>query len=96
MRLGGIFVEALQDISTALSPVSSEEAKEMITELKGYKLIQGTRGQEGVNEIIFNEAIRRISALCNSAPEIFEMDLNPLLGNLKQVIAVDARIRIEK
>ncbi|MCE5320242.1 MAG: acetate--CoA ligase family protein [Bacteroidales bacterium] len=94
--LGGIFVEALQDISTALSPVSSEEAKEMITELKGYKLIQGTRGQEGVNEIIFNEAIRRISALCNSAPEIFEMDLNPLLGNLKQVIAVDARIRIEK
>lgn len=94
--LGGIFVEALKDITTGLSPVSKTEASEMITSLRGYKLIQGTRGQEGVNEILFNESIRRVSALCNAAPEIFEMDLNPLLGNSKQVIAVDARIRIEK
>ena len=94
--LGGIFVEALHDINTSLSPVSKSEADEMIKNLRGYKLIQGTRGQEGVNETLFNEAIRRVSALCNAAPEIFEMDLNPLLGNARQVIAVDARIRIEK
>lgn len=94
--LGGIFVEALQDINCGLSPVSKIEADEMIKGLRGYKLIQGTRGQEGVNEVLFNETIRRVSALCNAAPEIFEMDLNPLLGNSKQVIAVDARIRIEK
>lgn len=94
--LGGIFVEALHDISCGLSPVTKTEASEMIQSLRGYKLIQGTRGQEGVNEVLFNEAIRRVSALCTAAPEIFEMDLNPLLGNSKQVIAVDARIRIEK
>ncbi|MEN6619151.1 MAG: acetate--CoA ligase family protein [Rikenellaceae bacterium] len=94
--LGGIFIEALHDINSALSPVSKKEADEMVKGLRGYKLIQGTRGQEGVNEFLFNEAIRRVSALCNAAPEIFEMDLNPLLGNTKQVIAVDARIRIEK
>ncbi|MFA6334256.1 MAG: acetate--CoA ligase family protein [Bacteroidales bacterium] len=94
--LGGIFVEALQDINCALSPVSKNEADEMIKGLKGYTLIQGTRGQEGVNEFLFNETIRRVSALCNAAPEIFEMDMNPLLGNSKQVIVVDARIRIEK
>ncbi|EKD31288.1 MAG: acetyl-CoA synthetase [uncultured bacterium] len=94
--LGGIFVEALQDINMALTPVSKEEATEMITQLRGYKIIQGTRGFEGVNEVLFNEAIRRVSALCNAAPEIYEMDLNPLLGNMKQIIAVDARIRIEK
>lgn len=94
--LGGIFVEALQDINIALTPVSKEEATEMITQLRGYKVIQGTRGLEGVNEVLFNEVIRRVSALCNAAPEIFEMDLNPLLGNMKQIIAVDARIRIEK
>ena len=92
--LGGIFVEALHDITYSLAPISKEEADDMIKELRGYKLIQGTRGQEGVNEILFNEAIRRVSALCCAAPEIYEMDLNPLLGNPNQVIAVDARIRI--
>ena len=94
--LGGIFVEALGDISTALAPVSKHEASDMITSLRGYKIIQGTRGQEGVNEVLYNETLRRLSALCKVAPEIFEMDINPLLGNSRQVIAVDARIRIEK
>lgn len=94
--LGGIFVEALKDISHSLSPVSQTEANEMIKGLKSYKILEGSRGQEGVNIPIFAEAIRRVSALCNAAPEIFEMDINPLLGNSKQVIAVDARIRIEK
>lgn len=94
--LGGIFIEVLNDIRSALSPVSKTEADEMIKGLRGYKMIKGTRGIEGVNEVVFNETIRRVSALCNAAPEIFEMDLNPLLGNSKQVIAVDARIRIEK
>ena len=94
--LGGIFIEVLNDVRSALSPVSKTEADEMIKGLRGYKMIKGTRGIEGVNEVVFNETIRRVSALCNAAPEIFEMDLNPLLGNSKQVIAVDARIRIEK
>ncbi len=94
--LGGIFVEALHDINSSLSPVSKIEADEMIRGLRGFKLIEGTRGQEGVNISLFSETIRRVSALCNAAPEIFEMDINPLLGNTRQVIAVDARIRLEK
>jgi len=94
--LGGIFIEVLNDVQSALSPVSKSEAEIMIRSLKGYKMIKGNRGLEGVNEAIFIENIRRVSALCNAAPEIFEMDLNPLLGNSKQIIAVDARIRIEK
>lgn len=94
--LGGIYVEALHDINYSLSPVSKVEADEMIRGLKSFKLIEGTRGQEGVNIILFSEVIRRVSALCNIAPEIFEMDINPLMGNSKQIIAVDARIRIEK
>ena len=68
----------------------------MIKELKSYKIIQGVRGQEPVNEDKFAEAVMRISALVKVAPEIFEMDLNPLLGNKDNVVAVDARIRIEK
>lgn len=94
--LGGIYVEALKDINCALSPVSKVEADEMIHGLRTIKLIEGTRGQEGVNLVLFNEAVRRVSALCETAPEIFEMDINPLLGNAKNVTAVDARIRIEK
>jgi len=94
--LGGIFIEALRDISIGLSPISKKEADEMVKSLKGYKIIEGTRGQEGVNQFLFCDAIRRVSALCNATPEIFEMDLNPLLGNSRQVIAVDARIRIIK
>ncbi len=94
--LGGIFVEAIGDITTGLSPISKNEATLMVKSLRGYKLIEGTRGQEGVNEFLFTDSIRRVGALCNAAPEIFEMDLNPLLGNSKQVIAVDARIRIIK
>ena len=68
----------------------------MIKELKSYKIIQGVRGQEPVNEDKFAEAVMRIYALVKVAPEIFEMDLNPLLGNKDNVVAVDARIRIEK
>ncbi len=94
--LGGIFIEALKDVNSALSPVSKKEAAHMIETLKGYKIIKGTRGVEGVNETVFNEMVRRVSALCSVAPEIAEMDLNPLLGNSKTVTAVDARIRIEK
>lgn len=94
--LGGIFIEVLKDVQTSLAPVTSVEAGEMIRNLKSYKIIQGVRGQEGVNESAFVNAIVRLSTLCQHAPEIAEMDINPLLGNAKGVVAVDARIRIEK
>lgn len=94
--LGGIFIEVLKDVSTAMSPVGKVEAQRMIKSLRGYKMIEGARGMEGVNEALFIDAIRRVSALCMAAPEIEEMDLNPLLGNAREVVAVDARIRISK
>lgn len=94
--LGGIFIEVLKDVNSALAPVSENEAINMIKSLKAYKIIEGVRGQEGVNIPAFIDAITRISALVTIAPEIAEMDINPLLGNSKSVIAVDARIRIEK
>ena len=94
--LGGIFIEVLKDVNSAIAPVEKEEAQSMIQNLKSYGIIQGTRGQEGVNEDQFAEAIMRVSALVDAAPEIAEMDLNPLLGNAREVVAVDARIRIEK
>jgi acyl-CoA synthetase (NDP forming) len=94
--LGGIFVEVLKDVSSGLAPLSYEEAYSMIHSLKAYKIIQGTRGQKGVNEAKFAEIIVRLSTLLRFATEIKEMDINPLLATDKDVIAVDARIRIEK
>lgn len=94
--LGGIFVEVLQDVSSGLAPLSYEEAYSMIHSLRAYKIIQGTRGQKGVNEDKFAEIIVRLSSLLRFATEIKEMDINPLLATDKEVVAVDARIRIEK
>lgn len=94
--LGGIFVEVLKDVSSGLAPLSYEEAYSMIHSLRAYKIIQGTRGQKGVNEDKFAEIIVRLSSLLRFATEIKEMDINPLLATEKDVVAVDARIRIEK
>ena len=94
--LGGIFIEVLKDVQSALAPISAAEAKEMLTKLRGYKILQGVRGQEPVNLDLYAEQVARVSALVQAAPEIVEMDLNPLLGNPRYVTAVDARIRLEK
>ena len=94
--LGGIFIEVLKDVQSALAPVNVVEAKDLLTKLRGYKILQGVRGQQPVNVDVYAEQIARVSALVQAAPEIAEMDLNPLLGNPKNVVAVDARIRIEK
>ncbi|MFH0865399.1 MAG: acetate--CoA ligase family protein [Bacteroidota bacterium] len=94
--LGGIFIEVLKDVSAGLAPLAKDEALRMIRTLKCYGIIKGARGQEGVNEEIFADIVVRLSALVTVAPEIFEMDINPLLGNKDKVVAVDARIRIEK
>ena len=94
--LGGIFVEVLKDVASGLAPLSHNEAESMIRSLRAYKIIQGTRGQKGVNEYKFAEIIVRLSTLLRFATEIKELDINPLLGTEDDIIAVDARLRIEK
>ncbi len=94
--MGGIYIEVLKDVACSLAPIAKDEAHAMIRSLKSYKIIQGIRGQEGVNEDLYADAVCRVAALCKAAPEIEEMDLNPLIGNMSKLVAVDARIRIEK
>ena len=94
--LGGIFVEVLKDVSSGLAPLSYAEAYSMIRSLKGYKIISGTRGQQGVNEQKYAEIIVRLSTLLRFATEIKEIDINPLLASADNITAVDARILIVK
>ena len=94
--MGGIFTEVFKDVAIGLSPLGKEEALAMIRGLKSYKIIKGIRGQKGVNEDLFADVMLRLSALVNTAPEIVELDFNPLLGKEDSVIVVDARISLQK
>lgn len=94
--LGGIFVEVLKDVSSGLAPLSYAEAYSMIHSLRGYRIISGTRGQQGVNEQRYAEIIVRLSTLLRFATEIKEIDINPLLASGDTITAVDARILIVK
>ena len=94
--LGGIFVEVLKDVQSGLAPLSYAEAYSMIHSLRGYKILKGTRGQQGINEQKYAEIIVRLSTLLRFATEIKEIDINPLLADGQDIIAVDARILIEK
>ncbi len=93
--MGGIYVEVLQDVSSGLAPLSHNEAKLMIKQLKSYKILKGYRKQPGVNIEKFADIIVRLSSLLRFATEIKELDINPLLGNEREILAVDARVRIE-
>ena len=66
----------------------------MIRSLRGYKILQGTRGQKGINERKFAEIIVRLSTLLRFATEIKEIDINPLLADGNDIVAVDARILV--
>ena len=94
--MGGIFVEVFKDVTSGLAPLTFPEAHSMIRNLKAYKIINGYRGMEGVDKDKFAEIIVRLSSMLRFAVEIKEMDLNPLLGKGDRILAVDARIRIEK
>lgn len=94
--LGGIYLEVLKDISSGLAPLTNNEALSMIRNLKSFQLLQGYRKQKGVNIEHFADIIVRLSSLLRNATEIKEIDINPLLAYEDQIVAVDARIRIEK
>ncbi len=92
--LGGIFVEVMKDIQSNLAPISHEEALKMIRSLKSYPIIKGVRGKEGVDENVIAETLCKISALLSIAPEIEEMDINPLMGRGSRLSAVDIIVRM--
>jgi len=94
--MGGIYVEVLKDVASGLAPLSYDEAISMIKSLKSYKILKGYRKQNGVNIPKFADIVVRLSSLLRFATEIKELDINPLLGNENEILAVDARVRIEK
>ncbi len=92
--LGGIFIEVLKDFSAGLVPISKKEAFNMIKSLKGYDIIKGVRGQIGINEEKIADIIQSLSNLLFAVPEISEMDINPLIADNDNIVAVDVRIKL--
>lgn len=93
---GGIYIEVLNDISMSLAPVDIDEAKEMVNQLRIKPILEGLRGQVPCNLEAFYETIKKIADLLNATPEIVELDINPLMISERDIIAVDARIKVKK
>ena len=92
--LGGIYVEALKDVCFKIAPVTRVEAEEMLRTIKTAALLDGLRGEKGVDKAAIVALIQRVSQLVTDLPGIQEMDLNPLMAFEHGVFAVDGRIRI--
>jgi acetyltransferase len=92
--LGGVYVEVLKDVVFKIAPVTRVEAREMLASLKAKALLDGVRGEKGVDREKVVDLILRVSALLSDLPEIREMDLNPVMAFPDAVYAVDGRIRI--
>jgi acetyltransferase len=92
--LGGIFVEALRDVSFRIAPLSRADAEEMIDEIAGHRVLAGIRGQPPADREAIVDAILQVSRLvCDHRDEISELDINPLLVFSKGAKAVDGLIR---
>lgn len=93
---GGIFLELLNDTSYALAPLELNEVQEMVRSLKGYPIIEGYRNRPKLDEEKFIDVVIRVGSLVHIAPEIMELDLNPIMLSEFGIAAVDVRVRIEK
>jgi len=90
--LGGIFVEILKDISFRILPLEERDAREMITEIKGYEILKVVRGKTPRDIQAIKEVLMKISQLTIENPEINEIDLNPIFVFYKGLQVVDARM----
>ena len=90
--LGGILVELLKDVSFRIVPLMRRDAAEMIREIKGFRLLEGFRGQEPVDIACLEDMLLKVSDFVEKRPEIQELDLNPVFAYKDGAVAVDARI----
>jgi acetyltransferase len=96
--MGGTMVEILKDVSFYLAPLTADEAKQMLISTKTYRMLEGVRGEEGVNIDAIAEGLQRLSQLVTEFPQIQELDINPYVVGPEGTtpIAVDVRMSVEK
>ena len=94
--LGGVYVEAVNDVVFRMPPLTDLEAHEMIKQIRGYRLLQGVRGEASIDLDALAELLQKFSQLAESMGDIAEVEINPLLvfPHAAQFCAVDARVRL--
>jgi len=93
--LGGIYTEALGDVTFRLAPLRELSARHMLEQIRGRKILTGTRGQGPVDFAVLQECLERLSQLVVEFPTIKEIDINPLIAYEEGAVAADARIILE-
>jgi acyl-CoA synthetase (NDP forming) len=93
--LGGVTVEVLDDHLTRMAPLTDLDAMDMVTGLRGSRLLMGYRGRPGVAIGALVDVLHRVSRLVEDVPEIAELDCNPVIATPTGVVVVDARVRVD-
>ncbi len=96
--LGGIFVEVMKDVTFHLAPITQEEAIQMLKSTRSYGILEGKRGQKGVDIPAIATGLQRISQLTTDFPQITELDINPfIVGDIgTDPVVADARITLAR
>jgi len=92
--MGGVLVELVKDVSVRLSPLSEQDAREMVAELRTAPLLAGYRGEPAHDVGALVQAILRVGAMVEDLPQIAELDLNPIVVHPNGAVVVDARVRV--
>jgi acyl-CoA synthetase (NDP forming) len=90
--LGGVLVEVLEDVAFRIVPIEPRDARHMVREIKGYKLLEGYRGSPPADVAALEALLLKVSEFVDSHPEVAELDLNPVFAYPDGAVAVDARI----
>jgi acetyltransferase len=95
--LGGVYVEALKDVTFRVAPIDRREAREMISEIRAYVLLRGVRGEPPSDTDAIINTLLRVSQLVTDFPEIVELDINPLLvfSRGHGALGLDMRLAIQ-
>jgi 3-hydroxypropionyl-CoA synthetase (ADP-forming) len=89
---GGILVELMRDVTFKLAPITTTDARNMLGEIRSEKLLSGFRGSIPVNREVLIKILEAVSRMVTENPEITELDLNPVIANENDAVAVDARV----
>ncbi|MEM2025732.1 MAG: acetate--CoA ligase family protein, partial [Desulfurococcaceae archaeon] len=94
--LGGVLVEVLKDVSFRVAPIAEDEAKEMMREVRGYRILEGYRGMDPVNLEAVVDVLVKTSRLIVENEEVEQVDLNPVIASRGQVRVADARVILRR
>lgn len=91
---GGVMTELLNDAAFGMIPIEQEHATSMVRSLRGYRLLQGYRGQAGKDVKALVAMLVAVSRLVEETPNLLELDLNPVIVHEHGAVVVDARARM--